>query len=166
MKKYASYIIVFLLTVSVYLFVQSNKQIKENEFLKKGLSENVMKNLAQKDSLNYFKAMILELRDDDFSLNNNQDAQDYLYDFYGDGDWNRYILDKLMETNETKGDNPLIPYAGMSGNMKISNAKVLNHRWIIANFTDGKYWGEMLIRFYINKNKKIRFKVLDQDLYN
>ncbi len=61
---------------------------------------------------------------------------------------------------------PLVPYASMTDNkMAIDQIKLLNHKWIIASFTDGTYWGEMLLSYEIGDRKELRFKVLASALY-
>ncbi|UNY98140.1 hydrolase [Zhouia spongiae] len=99
-----------------------------------------------------------------FSLENNDDALTYFDDVHID-DLSRYIADKLLETNEAKGDNPLVPYEGMNGPMKINKIKVLNHKWIIADFSDGKYWGELFIKYELKNDLGIDFTLTDYLLY-
>lgn len=99
-----------------------------------------------------------------FSLENNDDALSY-YDDVAIKNLPGYIADKLLETNETKGNNPLVPYAGMNGVMKINKIKVLNHKWIIADFSDGKYWGELFIRYELKKDLGVDFTLVDHLLY-
>ena len=77
----------------------------------------------------------------------------------------RYIADKLLETNESKGDNPLIPYEGMENDFKINKIKILNHKWILADFSDGKYWGEVLIGYELKDDMGVDFTLKDHLLY-
>jgi hypothetical protein len=77
----------------------------------------------------------------------------------------RYISDKLLETNESKGDNPLVPYEGMQNDFKINKIKVLNHKWILADFSDGMYWGEILIRYELKDDLGVDFTLIDHLLY-
>jgi len=99
-----------------------------------------------------------------FSLENNDDALSY-YDHLGvDSPW-RYISDKLLETNEQKGDNPLVPYEGMESDFKINKIKILNHQWIIADFSDGKYWGELLVKYELKDDLAVDFTMMDHLLY-
>ena len=58
-----------------------------------------------------------------------------------------------------KGKNPIVPYDGIEGKMKINKVKFLNHRWIVADFTDGTYWGEMVLEYYINNDESIDLNV-------
>jgi len=99
-----------------------------------------------------------------FSLENNDDALAY-YDHLDIKDVSLYISDKLLETNENKGDNPLIPYEGMENDFKINKIKVLNHKWILADFSDGKYWGELLIKYELKDDLGIDFSLTDHLLY-
>ena len=99
-----------------------------------------------------------------FSLENNDDALAY-YDHLGLDNPSRYIADKLLETNEKKGDNPLIPYEGMESDFKINKIKILNHKWIIADFSDGKFWGELLINYELKDDMGVDFTLKDHLLY-
>ena len=49
--------------------------------------------------------------------------------------------------------------------MNIYKIKLLNHRWIICDFSDGLDWGELLLRYDLNDDKTLSFKVFDQTLY-
>ena len=78
-----------------------------------------------------------------------------------------FIKDQLLELNvyETE-DHPLVPYASMTENkMMIDQIRMLNHKWIIASFTDGTYWGEMLLKYEVIDRKELKFKVLASTLY-
>jgi hypothetical protein len=99
-----------------------------------------------------------------FSLENNDDALVY-YDHLNLKDPSLYISDKLLETNESKGDNPLIPYEGMENDFKINKIKILNHKWILADFSDGKYWGEVLIKYELKDDLGVDFSLADHLLY-
>lgn len=115
-----------------------------------------------KDSLQ--KSQVDALYNQYFSLENNDDALAY-YDHLKLKDPSRYVADKLLETNERKGDNPLIPYEGMESDFKINKIKLLNHKWIIADFSDGKYWGEVLIKYELKDDLAVDFTLIDHLLY-
>lgn len=99
-----------------------------------------------------------------FSLENNDDALAY-YDHLKLENPAGYVSDKLLETNEQKGDNPLIPYEGMQNDFKINKIKVLNHKWILTDFSDGKYWGELLIKYELKDDLGVDFTLVDHLLY-
>jgi hypothetical protein len=175
MKKYALYIILFLFIVSGYFMYNSYQLIKDNQALKKELKEtnegydnNIQYAIQLEDSIKQFKHSIDSLQHSDrFSIAGNLKANAYLDETFNDHkDWQNYIKGNLLKTNDLQqGDNPLIPFAGMAGAMQFDDVKVLNHRWLIAHFTDGTYQGEVIIRYDIDKNGKLHYKVLDQTLY-
>jgi len=115
-----------------------------------------------KDSVQNTQLKVLEMQY--FSLENNDDALAY-YDHLDLNDPSRYIADKLLETNESKGDNPLVPYEGMEGDFKINKIKILNHKWILTDFSDGKFWGELLIQYNLKDDLGVDFTLRDHLLY-
>ena len=40
----------------------------------------------------------------------------------------------------------------------INKIRLLNHKWILTDFTDGKYWGELLISYTVNDLNNIEFE--------
>ncbi len=101
-----------------------------------------------------------------FNLNDNVEAIRYLQKNYSPRkDYPEFIRKKLLETNVSGEDNPLVPFAGMEGNMQINNVRILNHKWIIASFTDNTYWGEMLMEYEPVGQDSIRFEVIKAFIY-
>lgn len=43
----------------------------------------------------------------------------------------------------------------------ISEIKILNHRWIKADYSDGKYSGEVMLNYFVEKDGKITFQTMD-----
>ena len=130
---------------------------------KNGLIEAQAEEMVQmEDSISHLQFTNLETQY--FSLDNNGDALAH-YDHLKLESPSQYITDKLLETNETKGDNPLVPYAGMEGDFKINKIKVLNHKWILADFSDGQFWGELFIKYELKDDLGVDFSLLDHFLY-
>ena len=106
-----------------------------------------------------------------FSLENNEKAQDY-FENKTTGEFLSYqkiiplVKEQLMDFNTNPKGNP---YTGQDqiGAQKfiINKAKVINHRWIIADFSDGDYWGEVLIKYFINEDKTVSFEVIQSVLH-
>lgn len=115
-----------------------------------------------KDSVQKSNVKLLNMQY--FSLENNDDALAY-YDHLNLENPAGYIADKLLETNAQRGDNPLIPYEGMENDFKINKIKVLNHKWILTDFSDGKYWGELLIKYELKDDLGVDFTLIDHLLY-
>lgn len=91
-----------------------------------------------------------------FSLLNNEEAISYFEARGIDPEVLSYLVEEeLIGRNKAAVDNELIPYAGMDGVMRINKVKLLNHKWIIADFTDGTYWGELFIIYDIDENNNL-----------
>jgi len=143
----------------MYLFISSGNMAKANMDSILKLKEEVS---VLEDSLQQAEMNVLEMQY--FSLENNDDALAY-YDHLNLENPARYIADKLLETNELEGDNPLIPYEGMENDFKINKIEVLNHKWILTDFSDGKYWGELLITYEIKDDLGVDFTLMEHLLY-
>lgn len=153
------YLFIFASLIALYQFVSANTMVKENTKTINTLQED---KLALQDSIKNLHLKMLEI--EYFSLNNNDDALAY-YEHLNLSNPTSYITDKLLETNEGKGDNPLVPYEGMEGKFKINKIKVLNHKWIVADFSDGKYWGDLLIKYELKDDLGVDFSLVDNLLY-
>ncbi len=153
------YLFIFASLIALYFYVSGNRRLNDRSVDLAG-KEKQMEVLQ--DSLRDISLKMLDMQY--FSLENNDDALVY-YDHLELQDPERYISDKLLETNEQKGDNPLIPYEGMENDFKINKIKVLNHRWIIADFSDGKYWGELFIRYELKDDRGVDFTLAEHLLY-
>ncbi|WP_372917033.1 hypothetical protein [Salegentibacter sp.] len=93
-----------------------------------------------------------------FSLKENDDAISYFESMGVDSDEViAKIEDELISKNLADGDNELVPYDGMEGNMRFNKINVLNHKWIIADFTDGTYWGEVFFSYEVGEDGQITF---------
>lgn len=102
----------------------------------------------------------------EFSLMGNGMAMDYLERLGFEAEAvQQQVAEAIYEQNGQTGDNPLIPYEGLEGAMKINTIFFLNHRWIIADFTDGTYWGEMLLSYIFDENNQLQIDVVSSVLY-
>lgn len=158
-NKIFRYLFVFAALIALYQFVSTNN-------LQKKLTGEIEKLRSEandmKDSLQNAQLMILDGQY--FSLENNDDALGH-YDHLDIDNPTRYVEDKLLETNEGKGDNPLVPYEGMNGDFKLNKIKLINHKWLLADFSDGKYWGDLVIQYELKDDLSVDFTLLDHLLY-
>ena len=158
------YLFIFTLLLVIFQYVNS-KNIIENYDQK--LTNYMAKNTQLKDSI-----LVLEDRKAfdiyAFKFDTNDDAMTYWEnEGYRISEFVPFIKDELMNLNiyDTE-DHPLVPYASMTDNkMLIDQIRMLNHKWIIASFTDGTYWGEMLLSYEIEDKKNLKFKVIESTLY-
>ncbi len=153
------YLFIFAALLSLYLFVSSNSMLENKDLKIQNLESEVS---ILQDSVQKLQFQVFDMQY--FSLQNNDDALSY-YDHLGLENPSLYISDKLLETNEQKGDNPLVPYEGMESDFKINKIKILNHQWIIADFSDGKYWGELLLKYELKDDMGVDFTMMDHLLY-
>lgn len=158
-KNIYLYLFIFSALIGLYLAVSGSKMSKASNNKILSLETKID---ALQDSLQQSEVRALEMQY--FSLENNDDALAY-YDHLELENPTRYISDKLLETNESQGDNPLVPYEGMHNDFKINKIKVLNHKWILADFSDGKFWGEVLIRYELKDDLGVDFTLMDHLLY-
>lgn len=158
-KNIFLYLFVFVALILLYSLINGNKIQNSNEADIAKLEKEVA---DLKDSVQKGQLRLLDMQY--FSLENNDDALAY-YEHLNLERPTRYIEDKLLETNERKGDNPLIPYEGMQGNFKINKIKVMNHKWIVADFSDGQFWGDLIIKYELKDDLSVDFTLLDHLLY-
>ena len=71
------------------------------------------------------------------------------------------IKEQLLEYNNNPKGNPLLSYEGMS----INKVRFLNHRWIIAEFSCGDLWGQVLIKYFVSEGKPTDFETVETVLY-
>lgn len=145
------YLFIFTLMFTVFIYVNDKKILDSRDAdiarLENRLEEEQEKNrnlLVENNDLSYF------------SLLKNEEAISYFEDRGIDPDvLSRLVEDELIGRNKANEDNDLVPYAGMDGVMRINKVKLLNHKWIIADFTDGTYWGELFILYDIDENNNL-----------
>lgn len=158
-NKIFLYLFVFAALLALFQYVTGKN-------MQKALTSDVERLQTEvqglKDSLQKAQLRVLDMQY--FTLENNDDALAY-YDHLNLENPARYIEDKLLETNEKSGDNPLVPYEGMESDFKINKIKVLNHKWILADFSDGKYWGDLIIKYELKDDLGVDFTLLDHLLY-
>ena len=152
------YLFAFTALILVFQLVNSSKVVKYQ-------AEIIAEKVARIDTLKVSLENISSKYDDDvyFSLDQNDEAKA----FYPDNDPAeiiQWVKDKVYESNTAKGDNPLVLYSGDGRKFLINKIKVLNHKWVIADFSDGTDWGEILIEYSII-GEEVKLNVLDQLLY-
>jgi hypothetical protein len=158
------YLFIFSLLLILFLFMNSKSIIEDYD---KNLSKMEVRAEVYEDSIITLKDENFELMR--FSLEFNDDAMSYFEDQgYKISELIPFIKDELYKLNVYEGDDhPLVPYASMTGNkMMINSIRLLNNRWIIADFSDGKYWGEMIMTYEITDKQELKFKLLDYLLYH
>lgn len=161
-KNLYLYLFVFAMLVAIFLYVNSKNIVDKYETDINTLKE---RELVYKDSIMSLEDQNLDLLY--FNLENNDDALSYFErDGYDTAELIPFLQDELYRLNEVDGEHPLVPYASMTDRkMLINKVRLLNHKWIIADFSDGDYWGEMLLTYEITEDRQLKFKVVESLLY-
>ncbi len=157
------FIYLFLFTLLFVIFQYMNeKSIYEAQENKIARLESEVN--ERNDSIKQLRTEIHDL--DYFTLLGNENAMTYLEQRGLEADAvKEAVSNKIYDANLVKGNNPLVPYEGMEGPMKINKLKFLNHKWILADFTDGKFWGEMILEYDFNNEGQLELKSIASLLY-
>jgi len=154
------YLFLFAALLVVFQYV-NEKKIFESKERKIGQLEQEI--AAAKDSIGTLNENLQDAGY--FNLENNENAYTY-FEKYGIevNDLSERIANEIISKNTTKG-NDLIPYENAIGVFRINKVKVLNHKWAIADFSDGKRWGELLLQYDISQDNTITFELIKSLIY-
>jgi len=157
------YALILSLVFNVYTYMFLSKEVSfEQEKFKKSTTK-------LKDSLNSITNKLSDANY--FSLEKNENAQNYFESAKSDKISNYsklipYVTEKLLDFNTDPKGNPYTGQEQLGANKFIINkVKILNHRWIIADFSDGEYWGEVLLKYFINDDESVSFEVNQSFIY-
>jgi ATP/ADP translocase len=100
-----------------------------------------------------------------FAFENNDRAQNY-YEKYNTVELAEKVKQALLAFNDSPEGNKYVDQPKM-GEQKfiINKIKLLNHRWIIADYSNGSLWGEVILKYFINEDGSITFVTTDSYLY-
>ena len=162
-QSFLLYLFILALVFNVFTYAYYSKEVA---FQKEQLDKLTKKAQVKEAKLNE------NLIDANyFSLENNEKAQNYFYSDVPEKNVDYATLipllkDKLMDFNDEPNGNPFTGQEKLGANKFIINkVKVLNHRWIIADYSDGEYWGEVLLKYFVNDDKSISFEVNQSLVY-
>jgi len=167
-NKIFLYLFIFAVLFILFQFMNA-KKAKESHDKK---LENLMTKIEEKDAVLEAKNLekdslidkILDLTY--FSLDSDEEAINYFEEQgYNAKQLELTISDQIISQNKAGADNPIVPFVGMEGNMVINKVRLLNHKWIIADFTDGVYWGQLFIIYDVRKDGVVDFEVEKSFLY-
>ena len=157
-NKILVYVVVFMSLTFIFVGINYVKISSSNESNLKNLNKKI-------DSLeNQYNLLDKKFRDEIyFSLTDNQEALGYFNNANVDS-LVSYIREELYEKNFNKNTDNFVPLSNTKNKYLINKVKILNHKWIIADFSNGTRWGEMWIEYYFDK-KKVIFDVKEFFLY-
>ncbi|HLS10960.1 MAG TPA: hypothetical protein VK050_02235 [Flavobacteriaceae bacterium] len=161
-EKIYLYLLMFVTVILVFLYkYQSSvfeRQHEDNQALERVIDRLEIENKELEASYSE-KAY--------FSLEKNESALSYIEEVYNTRpDSLVKKIENYFYDKNGREDNPLVPYSGMEGTMQVNKVQLLNHKWVLADFTDGTYWGEMVLEYFYNPDdQSIEVELLNSFLY-
>ena len=154
------YLFLFTALWIVYQYVH-NKKFYESQ--QKIMTKLEVKHQTAIDSIGVLQERLEEAAY--FGLRTNANAYEYYENDTIDIDFvTQQVTDGIIGKNTASG-NDFIPYEGDERPFQVNQVHLLNHRWIIADFSDGNTWGELLIEYFINDDNSIDYRVVESLLY-
>lgn len=156
------FILAILMNIFTYMFYSREVKFGQERY------DKTTKKL--RDSINLVSGKLADA--DYFSLEHNENAQNYFDNSGSGGKIIQYeklipvVTEKLLDLNANPNGNPYTGQDKIGPNKFIINkVKVLNHRWIIADYSNGEIWGEVLLKYFVNDDESINFEVNQTLLY-
>ena len=157
------YLFIFSVLLIIFQYVNSKNIIDKYEEDIKTYKTEIVEN----------EKTIAALEEQNFELNYfNIDRNDNALDYFITQGYNadeliNAITEGLYAMNNYEGeDHPIVPYVSMTDSkLLINKIRILNHKWIVANFTDGEYWGEIFVTYSIDENNDLKYKLVEYLLY-
>ena len=156
-NKIIQYLLIFISLIALYLFVSDMNKSEAFAASQERMTERVE---TLKDSIN--QLVVEQTENAYFSLAVNRDAQQAHPDF-SPGELQDILEDHILSTNDNPKGNPLL--SSLGSDWIINKIHVVNHKWILADFTNGTQWGDALILYQINTNGKPRLRFLNHVMY-
>ncbi|MNX80585.1 hypothetical protein D3C86_1122500 [compost metagenome] len=156
------FILAILMNIFTYMFYSREVKFGQERY------DKTTKKL--RDSINLVSGKLADA--DYFSLEHNENAQNYFDNSATGGKIIQYeklipvVTEKLLDLNANPNGNPYTGQDKIGPNKFIINKiKILNHRWIIADYSNGELWGEVLLKYFVNDDESINFEVNQTLLY-
>lgn len=163
MRSAYLYIVILLVLTNIFTY---SFYSKDSEFVNTRYEKLKAKSM---DSITVLGGMLIDAKH--FTIDRNHHAQDYFDDlntgrFIHHEDIIKLIDEKIKETNKNPEGNPYTNYPAMDGKVFIiSKYQVMNHRWVVADFSNGEYNGQVLIQYFVNEDRTIDFEVIQSVIF-
>lgn len=155
------YLFFFSILLVLFMYVNQSAIFERQTAVINSLEQ---KQLALKDTVTALNQKISELLY--FDLLTNDSARTYFEQIgLEPEDAANQVKERIYEYNLQKGGNPLVPFANANGQWRINRIKFLNHRWVIADCSDGSAWGELWIEYFFDQEGQLDLTVESSVLY-
>jgi hypothetical protein len=155
------YLFFFSILLVLFMYVNQSAIFERQTAVINSLEQ---KQLALKDTVTALNQEISELLY--FDLLTNDSARTYFEQIgLEPEDAANQVKERIYEYNLQKGGNPLVSFANANGQWRINRIKFLNHRWVIADCSDGSAWGELWIEYFFDQEGQLDLTVESSVLY-
>lgn len=160
-SKIFMYLFFFSLLLVLFLFMNQKSVYEAQE---RKISSLTTQNMRAEDEMATLEEQVAELNY--FTLQGNDNAMSYIDRLGLDPEVvEQELSDRIYDLNLEPEGNPLVPFEGKQGNLRINKLRFLNHRWIQADFSDGATWGEVLIEYFYDENNQWQLETISSVLY-
>lgn len=159
-KNIYLYLFIFSLLLNVFTYMYfTNKQKHEGQRIEK-------MQLAVKKAQDSLAAVSKNSAENSFfSLKGNDNAVDYFYGHDIDS-LSEKIVEGVKDRNAVKGGNNLVGYEPLDDKpWLIGTIHILNNRWMIADFSNGTAWGDVLIKYFVDDKGNVSYETIQTNLY-
>lgn len=146
-KSILLYLFVFTALLAIFFYINGQKMIDSRDRELQSLRGQV-----EDLKLDAEVSASQRLTGETFTLTSNEEAWTYLENRgFDPSEVAARVEEALISRNKADKDNDLVPYEGMEGPFRVNKVKLLNHKWAIASFTDGTYWGELFLAYELDE---------------
>jgi len=156
-NKIIQYLLIFISLIALYLFMSDINKSEAFAASQERMSERVD---TLKDSI--AQLIFNETENAYFSIVFNRDAQQLHPDF-NPAELQSIIEEYILSTNDNPKGNPIL--SSLGSEWIINKIHVVNHQWILADFTNGTQWGDALLKYELKVSSKPRLRLLNHVMY-
>ena len=159
-KNIFLYLFIFSLLINVFTYMYFTNKLK---FETTRIENLEIKANSLKDSLKMDADKLYDANY--FTLGQNDNAQEY----FAGMDIEKIqiaVRDAIYSGNGKAGGNPLINYPQIEGRpFTINSYRILNNRWVIVDFSNGKVYGESILKYFVEDDGSITFETAESLLH-
>lgn len=157
------YLFIFSALLIIFQYVNSKNIIDKYE---KDIKKFKAKIEAQDQTITALEDQNFELNY--FNIDRNDNALDYFIAQGYDADQLlKAITEGLYNMNDYEGEeHPIVPFVSMTNSkLLINKIRIVNHKWILANFTDGEFWGEIFVKYDLDEKNDLKYTLVEYFMY-
>jgi hypothetical protein len=156
-RKIFQYLFLFSLLIALFFYVNGRNQ---STFFNDKLDRLTKKTEKLTDSISQLN--INHHNKTYFSLDGNHDAQAFFKDLSPTA-IEQLIEDHILSLNSASKGNPILSPIGK--NYIINKIQLVNHHWLLADFTNGERWGDILVYYKIDSKNIVSLQLIDHVFY-